>query len=540
MSKVTLKDHREIGRELDLFSFHQYAPGAIFWHPKGWLIYRTLVDFIRGKTDEENYLEISTPVMIKNQLFVESGHFEHFGENMFNLKVDKEDYSLKPMNCPESALIYKSKTRSYHDLPLRLSEFGILHRKELSGVLGGALRVRQFTIDDAHIFLRPDQVEAEIANLISLVQEIYKSLGFKTRFYLATRPDKAMGDKKSWHQAEKALEKALKQSKVSFDIKPKDGAFYGPKIDIHIYDSQDRDWQLATIQLDFQIPQSMKLEYADRDGSKKRPVMVHRGIFGSLERFIGILLEHTQGNLPVWLSPIQAIVLPVSDKSADFSQKITEKIRAGGIRVENDKRNETLQAKIRDALSQKFPYILVAGEKEQKSAKLSIRERNQKDLRQMKIEELITKIKTDIEKKLDWVEIAPEANPPVVKIIEFKKFKYLEDRKEKEARKHAKQTELKEVRFSPFIGKHDFDTGIEKVKKFIEEGNMVKITVVFKGRQMAHTEFGPKRLDEIMRELEGFAELDRPARFEGRRFATIIKPARGSKTNKEQPDEDKN
>jgi len=400
MSKANLKDHREIGRELDLFSFHQYAPGAIFWHPKGWLIYRTLVDYIREKTEEENYMEISTPVMIKNQLFKESGHFEHFGENMFNLKVDKEDYSLKPMNCPESAIVFRSKTRSYNDLPLRLSEFGTLHRRELSGVLGGLLRVRQFTIDDAHIFATSEQIHAEIQKLLKLTAEVYKSLGFKPRFYLATRPDKAMGDKESWKAAEKALEKALKQSKVSFDVKPKDGAFYGPKIDIHIYDSQARDWQLATIQLDFQIPQSMKLEYADRDGTKKRPVMVHRGIFGSLERFIGILLEHTQGNLPVWLSPIQTIVLPVSDKFTDFAQKTTQKIRSGGIRAELDKRVETLQAKIRDALLQKIPYILVVGEKEQKSAKVSVRERNHKDLRQMTTDELIGEIKADIEKKV--------------------------------------------------------------------------------------------------------------------------------------------
>src|SRR3989304_7601502 len=356
MSNATLKDHREIGRELDLFSFHEYAPGAIFWHPKGWLIYRTLVDYIREKTEEENYMEISTPVMIKNQLFKESGHFEHFGENMFNLKVDKEDYSLKPMNCPESAIVFRSKTRSYNDLPLRVSEFGTLHRRELSGVLGGLLRVRQFTIDDAHIFATSEQIHAEIQKLLKLTAEVYKSLGFKPRFYLATPPDKAMGDKESWQQAEKALEKALKESRVTFDIKPKDGAFYGPKIDIHIYDSQNRDWQLATIQLDFQIPQSMKLDYVDRDGTKKRPVMVHRGIFGWLERFLGILLEHTQGNLPVWLSPVQAIVLPVSDKFTDFAQKTAQKIRPNEIRVELDLRNETLQAKIRDALLQKIPY----------------------------------------------------------------------------------------------------------------------------------------------------------------------------------------
>ena len=400
MSKVSLKDHREIGRELDLFSFHQYAPGAIFWHPKGWLIYRTLLEFIREKTEEEGYMEISTPVMVKSQLFVESGHWEHFGENIFNLKVDKENYSLKPMNCPEAAIVFRSKTRSYNDLPLRLSEFGTLHRRELSGVLGGLLRVRQFTIDDAHIFVTPEQIHDEIQKLLTLTADVYKSLGFKPRFYLATRPDKAMGDEKTWKEAENGLEKALKDANVKFDIKPKDGAFYGPKIDIHIYDSQDRDWQLATIQLDFQIPQSMKLEYADRDGSKKRPVMVHRGIFGSLERFIGILLEHTQGNLPVWLSPVQAIVLPVSDKFTDFAQKTAQKIRPNEIRVELDLRNETLQAKIRDALLQKIPYILVVGEKEQKSDKVSVRERDRKDLHQMTTDELIAKIKTDIEKKV--------------------------------------------------------------------------------------------------------------------------------------------
>jgi len=400
MSKVNLKDHREIGREFDLFSFHQYAPGAIFWHPKGWLIYRFLVDFIREKTEEEGYLEISTPVMVKSQLFKESGHWEHFGENIFNLQVDKENYSLKPMNCPEAAIVFRSKTRSYNDLPLRLSEFGTLHRRELSGVLGGLLRVRQFTIDDAHIFVTPEQIHDEIQKLLTLTADVYKSLGFKPRFYLATRPDKAMGDEKTWKEAENGLEKALKDANVKFDIKPKDGAFYGPKIDIHIYDSQDRDWQLATIQLDFQIPQSMKLEYADRDGSKKRPVMVHRGIFGSLERFIGILLEHTQGNLPVWLSPVQAIVLPVSDKFTDFAQKTAQKIRPNEIRVELDLRNETLQAKIRDALLQKIPYILVVGEKEQKSDKVTVREKNHADLRQMTTDEIIAKIKTDIEKKV--------------------------------------------------------------------------------------------------------------------------------------------
>lgn len=398
MSQSKLKDHRQIGRDLDLFLFHEYTPGVVFWLPKGWVIYRTLQEFIRDKTKEE-YQEISTPVMVKSQLFKESGHWEHFGKNIFNLKVDNQDYSLKPMNCPEAALIYGSRIHSYSELPIRLSEFGILHRRELAGVLGGLLRIRQFVIDDAHLFVRDDQIQDEIHKLLELTINVYKSLGFKPRFYLATRPDKAMGDKKTWDEAERDLEKALKSAKVSFDIKPKDGAFYGPKIDIHIYDSQKRDWQLATIQLDFQIPQRMSLSYVDRDGSKKQPVMIHRGIFGSLERFIGILLEHTQGNLPVWLSPVQTIVLPVSDKFLGYAKNVPESLKSVGIRVEVDSRRETLQAKIRDATLQKIPYLLIVGNREEKSQKVAVRTREGKGLGQMTKDELSKRILADIDKK---------------------------------------------------------------------------------------------------------------------------------------------
>lgn len=398
MSK-TLKDHREIGRELDLFTMHEYAPGAAFWLPKGWTLYKTLVEFIRSKIEPVGYLEISTPEMVKSKLYQESGHWEHFGENIFSLKIENELYSLKPMNCPEAALIFRSKTRSYHDLPLRLSEFGILHRNELSGVLGGLLRVRQFVIDDAHLFVRPDQIQEEINKLIKLVIDVYKSFGFSPRFYLATKPDKAMGDAKTWHEAEKDLELALKDSNVKFDMKPKDGAFYGPKIDIHIYDSQNRDWQLATIQLDFQIPEGMKLAYVDRDGKQKRPVMIHRGIFGSIERFIGVILEHTQGNLPIWLSPIQAIVLPVSDKFLSWAQKIAADLKSNGVRIEVDQRNETLQAKIRDATLQKIPYLLVVGEKEEKTKSVAVRTRDGRDHGQIKIAQFKQKILAEIENK---------------------------------------------------------------------------------------------------------------------------------------------
>jgi len=435
MNKTNLKDHREIGRDLDLFSFHEYAPGAVFWHHKGWIIYRILEEFIRENDQQGDYQEISTPVMVKNQLFKESGHWEHFGEhNMFNLAIYEEEeekrflensklaekegrikvykidgtpmifpqanYSLKPMNCPEAALVFRSKTRSYQDLPIRLSEFGILHRRELSGVLGGLLRVRQFVIDDAHLFVRPDQIQGEIHKLLLLVIEVYQSLGFKPKFYLATRPDKAMGDVKTWKLAEEDLESALKKAKVNFNLKPKDGAFYGPKIDIHINDSQDRDWQLATIQLDFQIPQRMSLDFVNNKGEKERPVMIHRGIFGSLERFIGILTEHFQGAFPVWLSPVQTIILPISGKFKDYANKIYRDLKSSGIRVELNERNETLQAKIRDATLQKIPYLVIVGEKEESSGKIAVRTRGSQDLGQMTIEKFADKIHKDIDNKL--------------------------------------------------------------------------------------------------------------------------------------------
>lgn len=399
MDNKKLKDHRQLGQELELFFVHEYAPGAIFWLPKGWIIYQELVNLIRARIRNEGYQEISTPVMIKNTLYKQSGHWEHFGENIFNLKVDKEDYALKPMNCPEAALVFAHKTRSYKDLPLRLSEFGILHRRELSGVLGGLLRVRQFVIDDAHLFVREDQIMEEILKLLNMVVDFYKSLGFVTRFYLATRPDKAMGDEKTWKKAEKDLEEALKQAKVKFDIKAKDGAFYGPKIDTHIEDSQGRDWQLATIQLDFMIPEGLKLEYVDANGSKVQPVMIHRGIFGSVERFIGMLLEHFQGAFPVWLSPIQVQIIPISDRNQQYAQKVLEQLENADIRVELDARSETMQAKIRDAQTQKIPYMIIVGDREQKESKIAVRTRTGEDLGAMLAEKFLEKIKSDIESK---------------------------------------------------------------------------------------------------------------------------------------------
>ncbi|MEX2013034.1 MAG: threonine--tRNA ligase, partial [Candidatus Levyibacteriota bacterium] len=311
----------------------------------------------------------------------------------------KEEYSLKPMNCPEASLIFANKTRSYHDLPIRLSEFGVLHRNELSGVLGGLFRVRQFVIDDAHHFIRPDQIQSEIHELILLVVKFYKSLGFAPEFYLSTKPDKAMGDVKLWEEAEKDLEEALKKANVKYGVKEKDGAFYGPKIDIHIKDSLERDWQLATIQLDFQIPEKLGLEYIDSDGKGKRPVIIHRAILGSLERFIGILTEHYQGAFPLWLSPVQVSLLPITDRHAQHANKIANELRDGGIRVTVDTRSETLQSKIREATLQKVPYLGIIGDKEVEDGELlSVRDRKG-DSKSMKISEFLEELKKEIEQK---------------------------------------------------------------------------------------------------------------------------------------------
>jgi len=396
-----LKDHRQIGQELDLFSFSEYAPGAVFWHPKGWIIYCTLADFLRKKLSQEGYQEVSTPILVKSDLFKKSGHWEYYHENIFNFKIENQSYSLKPMNCPGSSLIYGSKTRSYNDLPLRFSEFGNLHRNELSGVLGGLFRVRQFVIDDAHHFIRPDQIQPEIHELLLLVVSFYKSLGFTPEFYLSTKPDKAMGGEKLWEEAEKDLKKALENAKVKFGIKEKDGAFYGPKIDIHIKDSQDRDWQLATIQLDFQIPDRMELEYIDKDGKAKRPVIIHRAILGSTERFIGVLTEHYQGAFPAWLSPIQVTIMPIAQRHRKKAEKIYNEAVSANIRAQLDDRAETLQHKIRDTTLQKVNYMGIIGDKEiEKENVVSVRTRDGKDLGQLEVSKFLQKLQEEIDKKI--------------------------------------------------------------------------------------------------------------------------------------------
>ena len=390
------RDHRELGQEMDLFSFHEIAPGAPFWHPKGMIIFRELEKKAREINDREGYDEISTPIMVKREVFEKSGHWEHYRNNMFWFKnpVDEnETLAIKPMNCPESTYIYNSKIRSYRDLPLRLAEIGRLHRNELSGTLGGMFRVRQITMDDAHIYVRQDQAETEILKVIQTISEFYKSLGFETEYYLATRPDKALGEQKEWELAEKALENGLGRSKIKYKLARGEGAFYGPKIEAHIKDSQGRDWQLGTAQLDLvMLPDKFDLAYTDEAGKKQKPWVIHRAIFGSFERFIGILLEHFDGALPFWLSPVQVAVLTINEKVLGYAQNVTAELQGKNIRTELDSRNETIAKKIREAEIQHVPYILVVGEKEMKENKVAVRERGKGDVGSMNIDEFIKKI----------------------------------------------------------------------------------------------------------------------------------------------------
>ncbi|MDO8522709.1 MAG: threonine--tRNA ligase [bacterium] len=386
------RDHRELGQEMDLFSFHDVAPGTVFWHGKGMIIWRVLEKYLRDKLDKEGYEEVSTPIMVKKSLFEKSGHWEHYQKNMFTLEVEKEIYALKPMNCPESTLIYSSRVRSYRDLPIRLSEItGRIHRNELSGTLGGLLRVRQMAQDDAHIYVRPDQIEEEITKLMEFIKEFYGLINMPLSFNLATRPDDAMGDPAIWKKAEEALDNVLKKTKVKYKIDEKEGAFYGPKIDIKATDSQNREFAIATIQLDFQTPERMDLYYVDENGDRKQPIMIHRAIIGTFERFIGILLEHFDGALPFWLSPVQVQILTINDKVLDYANKITAELKSKNIRIELDSRNESIGKKIREAELQRIPYLLVIGEKEASAGKVAVRERGKGDLGAMGLEEFLDK-----------------------------------------------------------------------------------------------------------------------------------------------------
>jgi threonyl-tRNA synthetase len=399
LEEAKKRDHRKLGRDLDLFFFHEVSPGAPFWLPNGMIIYKEIEYYSRKLHDKYRYDEISTPIIVKESLFNTSGHTGHYAENMFKITSDEETMYLKPMNCPEATLVYSSKLRSFRDLPIRLSELGRMHRNEIRGALGGMFRVRQFTMDDAHIFCSNDQILEEITKVLQLMTETYSTFGFTPMYYLSTRPDDAMGEVEVWNQAEESLANALKANNLEFKINEKDGAFYGPKIDVHIKDALNRTWQLATVQLDFNMPERFDLTYEGSDGQKHRPVMIHRAIYGSFERFVGILTEHYAGNFPAWLAPVQMAVLPLTDSQKDYAKEIYDVLFNEGFRVYLDDRNEKVNYKIRESENRKIPYMLVVGEKEKQNNSVSLRIHGAGDKGSFELNDFIQKVKLNVAEK---------------------------------------------------------------------------------------------------------------------------------------------
>ena len=396
LEEAKKRDHRKLGRELDLYIFNEVAPGAPIWLPGGWTIVRELERFVREHLDAAGYQEISTPILVNKKLWEQSGHWAYYQDNMFLVEVEEQMFGLKPMNCPESTLVYRHALRSYRDLPLRFSDMGRLHRNERSGTLTGLFRVRQFTQDDAHVYCRLDQVQAEITAMLGLVSEWYKPFGLEPLFKLSTRPEKSLGTEEQWQVAERGLEEALRANGLAFALNPRDGTFYGPKIDVDILDALGRRWQIATIQIDFQQPERFGLEYIDTDGQPKRPVMVHRAIFGSFERFVGILTEHYAGAFPTWLAPVQARVIPISEKFADYARSVHERLRAARVRCELDDRNEKLGYRIREAQLRKVPYMLVCGGREAEQGTVSLRHRSGDDLGAVSVDRVIADLAREI------------------------------------------------------------------------------------------------------------------------------------------------
>ena len=376
LEEAEKRDHRRIGREMDIFMMRDEAPGFPFFLPNGMILKNTLLDYWREIHKKAGYVEISTPMIMNKQLWQTSGHWDHYKDNMYSTVIDEEEYCVKPMNCPGGVLVYASKPHSYRDLPIRAGEIGLVHRHEMKGALHGLFRVRCFNQDDAHLFVRPDQLTEEIVGVVKLIDSVYQQFGFTYHVELSTRPEDSMGSDEDWAAAEAGLKTALEELGMEYEVNEGDGAFYGPKIDFHLTDSLGRTWQCGTVQLDFQMPQNFDLEYTDADGSKKRPVMLHRVCYGSVERFIGILIEHYAGKFPVWLAPMQVKVLPVSEKSRDYAHKVADAIEAAGIRVVVDNRDEKIGYKIREARSiDRVPYMGIVGEKEAEEGTISVRDR---------------------------------------------------------------------------------------------------------------------------------------------------------------------
>nr|WP_053956160.1 threonine--tRNA ligase [Inediibacterium massiliense] len=399
LEEAKKRDHRKLGKELDLFSLQEEGPGFPFFHAKGMVIRNTLEDFWRREHIKRGYDEVKTPIILNEQLWHTSGHWDHYKENMYFTQIDGMDYAVKPMNCPGGMLIYKTKMHSYRDFPMRVAELGLVHRHELSGALHGLMRVRNFTQDDAHIYMLPEQIKDEIKGVIDFTDYLYSIFGFKYHIELSTRPEDSMGSDEEWEMATNALREALEEKGISYKLNEGDGAFYGPKIDFHLEDCIGRTWQCGTIQLDFQMPQRFDLTYIGKDGEKHRPIMLHRTIFGSIERFIGILIENFAGKFPTWIAPVQVKILPIADKYMEYAQKVADGLKQKEIRIELDDRNEKIGYKIREAQLQKIPYMIIVGEKEEAAGEISVRSRDHGELGNQKIEDFIQKVEEEIKNK---------------------------------------------------------------------------------------------------------------------------------------------
>ena len=396
MEEAARRDHRRIGKEMNLFMLCDEGPGFPFFLPKGMALKNALIDYWRDIHYKANYVEVSTPLIMNRHLWETSGHWDHYKDNMYATKIDGEDYCIKPMNCPGGVMVYRSQPHSYRELPLRVGELGLVHRHELKGALHGLFRVRCFNQDDAHLFVRPDQLTDEIIGVVNLIDSVYQKFGFKYHVELSTRPDDSMGSDEDWARAEEGLKAALTKLGMDYEVNEGDGAFYGPKIDFHLEDSLGRTWQCGTVQLDFQMPINFDLEYTDADGSKKRPIMLHRVCFGSIERFIGILIEHYAGKFPTWLAPVQVKVLPVSEKSRDYAHQVTARLEEAGIRVACDDRDEKIGYKIREARStDRVPYMLILGEKEVEAGNISVRDRSNETV-QRELDDFIADVKAEV------------------------------------------------------------------------------------------------------------------------------------------------
>ena len=400
IEEAKLRDHRKLGRELDLFALYDEGPGFPFYFPKGMILKNELLKFWREEHTKAGYEEISTPLILNEDLWHQSGHWDNYKDKMYFLGIDDEGHAIKPMNCPGGMLVYKRRMWSYRDLPLRTAELGIIHRHELSGTLHGLMRVRCCTQDDAHLYMANEHIPVEINGVIELIDKIYSVFGFKYRVELSTRPKKFIGDIDTWNMAEKILEDILIERNIEYRINPEDGAFYGPKIDFHLLDCLKRSWQCATLQLDFQMPERFDLVYIGPDGGKHRPVMIHRTVLGSLERFIAILTEHYAGAFPLWLAPVQVKVMPITERTHSYAWEVYDKLTGEGFRVDSDFRNEKIGFKIREAQMQKVPYMLVLGDKEAESGKITVRKRNEGDIGEMSLDEFITKLSEEVRQKV--------------------------------------------------------------------------------------------------------------------------------------------